>query len=272
LVNNNKLNGVIPSSLSNMTNLRILDLSNNQLVGDIPGSFTKFDKLVNLNLDSNRLSNTKPFNENMFASIKTLSMRGNHFTFDGIETLAKRTSLFFNYSPQKKIPLDFNNNKFSVYAGGTLSNNTYYWYKDGNLVATIQGDSTFAPTETGNYGVKIKNSIATVLTLTTDTLHFEASMANSHKVESENIASYNNMLSVYPNPAKSLVTVTFNLTGNCIVKLMDNSGKMLQTKTINTTKDGNKLQINVSRYAADIYFISITDEQNKTEIVKLNKE
>ncbi len=43
-------------------------------------------------------------------------------------------------------------------AGGHLSENTYRWYKDGNLVATKTGDSTFTPATPGDYSVTVTNS------------------------------------------------------------------------------------------------------------------
>jgi hypothetical protein len=268
----NQLSGDIPTELGNLISLTNMVLYNNKLSGPIPASFKKLKNLSYIDVSENKLGNLR----NEFplpAQLNTVIIANNHFTFDGIETLAKNTSLKFQYYNQYRLTLHLNNNKFSVYAGGTLSNNTYYWYKDGNLVATMHGDSTFTPTETGGYIVKVKNSIATALTLKSkDTIYFSALKSSNGNDVALNQIEFKNVLSVYPNPAKSLVTVTFDLKGICIVKLIDNSGKILQTKTINTIKDGNKLQLDVSRYAAGIYFINVTDESNKTEILKLNKE
>jgi hypothetical protein len=77
---------------------------------------------------------------------------------------------FAQYSPQAFIPLNQNGNTLSVSAGGTLSNNTYNWYNGGTLVATNTGDSTYTVTEVGNYSVAVTNSIATELTLYSDTV------------------------------------------------------------------------------------------------------
>jgi Leucine-rich repeat (LRR) protein len=269
-LNDNQLSGKIPPEIGNLSKLQTLYLQNNQLTGRIPGSFEKLENLQRLNLSNNGLGTTQ--NDFLFPDLIELEININHFTFDGIETLAMQNSLSFTYSPQGVIPFHLNNNEFSVYAGGTLSNNTYYWFKDGSLIATIQGDSTFTPNQTGSYTVRIKNSIATALTLKTGAIYFNALRSSNENGIVSDQMEFNNILSVYPNPATSLVTVTFNLTGNCIVKLIDNSGQILQTKTVNTIKDGNKLQLDVSKYAAGIYLVSIMDEHNKTEVVKLNKE
>lgn len=76
----------------------------------------------------------------------------------------------FIYEPQYFIPLHHNGNTISVSAGGTLSNNTYHWYRNNNLLNSIIGDSTLQITQAGNYYAAITNSIAKELTLYSDTV------------------------------------------------------------------------------------------------------
>ena len=61
---------------------------------------------------------------------------------------------------QRLGPITLNGNILSIYAGGTLSKNTYKWYRDGLPVATIVGDSTYRMTVPGVYGVYVTNSVA----------------------------------------------------------------------------------------------------------------
>lgn len=59
------------------------------------------------------------------------------------------------------LPLSNVGGVLAVDAGGTLSNNTYNWYKDGILITTIEGDNTYMPQEEGNYHCEVSNSIVT---------------------------------------------------------------------------------------------------------------
>ncbi|XP_035549706.1 receptor-like protein EIX2 [Juglans regia] len=56
LSNNNQLEGQLPSSLGNLTNLRILDLSGNYFIGEKPSSFTNLCQLQTFDLSSNNVS------------------------------------------------------------------------------------------------------------------------------------------------------------------------------------------------------------------------
>lgn len=60
----NSLEGEIPSSLSRLSMLEILDISNNKLTGEIPGSLTLMISLTLFNVSNNRLNGTLPFFRN----------------------------------------------------------------------------------------------------------------------------------------------------------------------------------------------------------------
>lgn len=60
----NSLEGEIPSSLSRLSTLEILDISNNKLTGEIPGSLTLMISLTLFNVSNNRLNGTLPFFRN----------------------------------------------------------------------------------------------------------------------------------------------------------------------------------------------------------------
>lgn len=174
-LNNNQLTGNIPASLGNMKNLDSLRLQFNQLTGSIPSALGNLiaTSRITVNLSNNQLSDTVP------ASLENLtfaytSLENNKFTFDGMEGFAKKFLLACDYAPQAIIPLHRNGNILSVYAGGTLSNNTYKWYNGSILAATLPADSTYTITGPGNYWVAVTNKIATQLTLYSDTLDLSA--------------------------------------------------------------------------------------------------
>src|SRR6266498_1822222 len=158
------------------------------------------------------------------------------------------------YDHQRKITVHQNGNTLSVSAGGTLSNNTYKWFKyDGTtytLVAILKADSTFHPSESGRYRVKVLNSVATQLQLYSKLFDYTA--PNSAVIASaQNSLQQNdktNLFLVYPNPAKDMLYVQTN--GNTSFSLLSQSGKILLTKNIN-----GKGSINISGMAGGLYYL-----------------
>jgi hypothetical protein len=205
--------------------------------------------------------------------LRQLTIRHNHYTFDGLETLVQNNNLNkLIYDRERIIDLHQNNNTLSVYAGGTLSNNTYKWFKDGALVSTIIGDATFTPISSGAYNVEVSNSIATQLILYSDTVTFSSIIAS----QQNNISSLQTVdkayFSVYPNPATSNTTVSFNAKGKYTIVVTDFSGKILMSKTGISSAAKNTFQLDVSRFASGMYNIIITDENNNRQRLKLNKQ
>lgn len=296
-LNNNQLSGSIPPELGDDENLRELDLSNNQLTGSIPpelgslyygepkllwnlflnnnklsGSIpTELGNLENLrklDLSNNKLSGAIPSELANFGMLNELDLSHNHFTFDGMELIAQ-TYTFAVYDKQKRIPVHLNNNTLSTSAGGTLSNNSYHWFKVGEKgYTTITGDSVFHPSQSGTYYARICNSIATQLILKTDTITYTA----AEPISQINISSYENAMQqnnnkkkfiVYPNPAKDILHVQTNKLTS--FSLIDQSGKILSTANIN----GNGT-INISNQATGIYYLrnNSTHEVNKIVVIK----
>ncbi len=180
---NNQLSGSIPE-FTNSIDLGDIDLSNNQLTGSIP-SFANIS-LTSLNLKNNQLTGTIPaiyplhmlfISNNQLtgplsvlidSEIMELHIDKNQFNFDDIEfNILYAQPYDFIYSPQACIPIHKNGDTLYVSAGGTLSNNTYYWYKDGTFLTTIEGDSTFIIPQTGTYTCEVDNDLAPELILCT---------------------------------------------------------------------------------------------------------
>ena len=166
----NQLSGSIPSSLGNLSKLIDLELGNNKLTGNIPPSLGNLFNLEILDLYVNQLSGTIPsILDNFKNMLFTYALNDNKFTFDGMEGIAKAYDVG-QYSPQANIPVNYNGKHLSVSAGGTLANDTFYWYKNNVLYQTNVGDSVLSVTTPGYYSVAVTNSIATELTLYSDTI------------------------------------------------------------------------------------------------------
>jgi hypothetical protein len=160
----------------------------------------------------------------------------------------------------------------SVSVGGSINHETFTWYKDGSLVATISGDSTFTATESGTYSVVVTNTDLPFLTLYSHDLKYTASAGLIVSANNNADININTKASIYPNPAKSNATLSFNAEGKYSITITNVSGKILQTRTGVAIKGLNIIQLDVSKYASGIYLITITNEKNKKQTIRLNKE
>ncbi len=170
----NQLTGIIPASLGNLTSLQTLTMEFNQLTGTIPASIGNLSNLSNFTAENNHLSGPLPVFLGS-SNFLNLYIQDNEFTFAGMEKIAQKIVWQKDYAPQATIPVRVSCGKLSVSAGGTPANNTYRWYNSaGILQAAIHADSTFTPVTPGNYYVTVSNSIATQLTLHSDTVNGSA--------------------------------------------------------------------------------------------------
>ncbi|MHA4736401.1 T9SS type A sorting domain-containing protein [Dyadobacter sp. MSC1_007] len=169
--------GNIPVQLGNLTNLKFLEISNIGLTGTIPASFNNLTNLKTLSLRDNAL--TGPIPDLTSIPLATaVDISKNKFTFAGMEENISRLDI---YSGQAKIPLHANvimgeiggrvNGELAgglfVFAGGTLANNTYRWYKNGALFTTTVGNEELW-TDEGLYRVEVTNSLVPGLTLVSE--------------------------------------------------------------------------------------------------------
>jgi hypothetical protein len=163
---------------------------------------------------------------------------------------------FAIYDNQALIPVHKDNDALSVLAGGTLSNNTYQWYRvtrAGNtIITTIAGDSVFHPSEGGKYFAEVFNSVATKLTLTSDTARYAArGILNTAPVaSSENEIQQDkiNLFLIYPNPARNILYV--QTSGEESFSLLSQSGQILLTANIKGSGS-----FDVSGMAAGLYYL-----------------
>jgi Leucine-rich repeat (LRR) protein len=268
-LNNNNLTGGIPSEIGKLSKLDYLDLSYNQLTGSIPSELGNLSNIESyFLLNNNQLSGEIPSSLTKLAKTVYIHLENNKFTFAGLLNLLNAFP-YAVYAPQAVINLTNNNGVLSVSAGS--NKNTYHWFNidaSHKLVATIQNDSIYNPGVSGHYYVRVSNSEAPKLTLYSDTVYYNAS-DNSIALKINNKIS---SISVYPNPATSFTTLSFNTDGKYSITITDVSGKILQTKTGVTFKGINTIQLDVSKYASGMYLIIITDEKNRKQTLRLNKE
>ena len=193
------LTGAIPATLGNLVNLTYLNLGNQQFSGAIPPELGNLTQLEYLNLGgANLFTGGIPASFNNLTNLQTLGLRydnccgemygtlggpipslagipatanvdirGNAFNFEGLDLNISRIDF---YTSQAKIDINYNvgTKVLSAEAGGVIANNTYNWYRNNVLIATITGTKNYNVTEEGTYYAQVTNSAVPGLTLTTE--------------------------------------------------------------------------------------------------------
>jgi hypothetical protein len=267
-LSHNKLTGTIPTTFGNLTAIRRLVLSHNRLTGNIPSSFNNLTMQNTLAVGFNDLSGSVPGLLTALPQLRVLRLIHNRYTFDGMEALVQHPFDTLRYWLQKKIAVHQNGNTLSVYAGGTLSNNTYNWYRNGALAATISGDSIFTPTSSGDYNVEVTNYVAIKLTLRSDTVSFNGLRGNQQNDQNNIVAKAidKNGYSIYPNPVKDVLHLN-NLSGNATISIITQDGRLVDKKTV----AGSSYAWNVKDLSAGSYYVRIEADKAVT-IMKFIKQ
>ncbi len=178
----NKLSGSKPTELGNVTSLTQIALSYNQFTGSIPASLGNLKSLQYLSLGNNQLSGTIPASLGNLVNMTSLFLSNNNFTFDGMELIATKFP-FAVYAPQAPIPLysvtllgGSDETFLHVSVGGTPASNTYKWFNDKGVVATISKDSSYEPLLSNYYYVQVTDSLVPGLTLHSDTVNVQTTV------------------------------------------------------------------------------------------------
>ena len=286
-LSNNQFTGNIPANIGNISKLDVLNLSYNQLSGKIPksiktlsmldalylqhnnltGGLTGFKGLTylsSLDISFNQFSQEKNvrFNRSEYPHLAYVVITNNNFTFSGLESLSSASIDEFDYSPQAIIPIHQNGSALSVSAGGTLSNNTYTWYKVSSSDSTvITGDSVFHPISSGKYFAHINNAIAAALTLKTDTVHYTMPFAQNDKEVIK--------ITVYPNPVKDILMINgLDATAITAIQITDAAGHVYIN---NETKQKQGYSCNVNNLRPGNYIVTIKDN-NRTQSYNFIKQ
>ena len=271
----NLFSGPIPSALSDATSLVELDISSNGLTGGIPASLNELPLLIRLNVALNKLTGKLPLLSNNYSvtnpdldvsynSLTTdrnpqyrgkqvagiFNLSNNRFTFNGLEYISKKYYTLTD-APQANLVVNLYNNKLAVSAGGTLSRNTYKWYKTGMAnPVTITGDSTYQPATSGQYFVNVTNSIVKFLTLTSDTIFYTTSGVNSNTAIT---------VSIYPNPVKGMITINgLNDKADSKITIADMSGHVWMSAM---SRRQITMKIDASGLKTGNYLVSVSDRK-----------
>ncbi|MBE7174428.1 MAG: T9SS type A sorting domain-containing protein, partial [Williamsia sp.] len=183
----------------------------------------------------------------------------NDLNFNGLESLVKNV-MYVNCNVQAPLSIHATDTSLSVSAGGTLSRNTYTWYRVGSSTPTvITGDSVYRPAASGSYYATIANSIVTKLVLTTDTVAYTAPPAKASPLT----------VSLSPVPARNELRVSGLPAGaDCRLVVADTYGTVWLTKK----SSGNATAVcDVSRLKAGMYTLAVING-NARQSVRFVKE
>ncbi len=192
-LSDNKLTGSFPSFIGQFTYLTYADVSKNKLSGNVPDTFGNLVNLIELRFSDNQLSGPVPASIAKICTfgngtLDILYLYDNEFTFSGVEAIATASTEAM-YSPQAIIPLHYNSGILSVSAGGTLANDSFYWYRNNVLYKVIAGDSVLNLTQDGYYSVAITNTIVTNDALNRDLILYSDTLGVCYFSQPANLSS-----------------------------------------------------------------------------------
>lgn len=80
--------------------------------------------------------------------------------------------------------------------------------------------------------------------------------------------------SVFPNPTTGKVTIQIGVSKTTVInaEVVDGAGKLILKQQLNFNATENSQSVNISSFANGLYFIKLTNSENKTEIIRIIKE
>lgn len=185
-LSNNRLAGNIPSYINQMESLRVLNLSDNLFTGQIPEGLGNIENLTTLYLSGNDLSGLIPEDLGYLGSFQYFNISDNNYEFSDLEPLWRWTNFNvfkndFQYSPQPKIGLTSLKTanisspfilRIEGYQPG--ENDKFQWFRNNELLEGETDSLLFIPSfsliDTGTYFFNVTNTLATLLTLTSENI------------------------------------------------------------------------------------------------------
>ena len=147
------------------------------------------------------------------------------------------------------------------YFGGKDS--TYVWKVKGKVsLDSVYKFTYFTGDDLGSFTVKVKG--------------YTSNCSSVYLVKTLNLTAANSIsaLNVYPNPLKETLTVTFAATaisGKINVRLIDFSGKLIQSEELDGASSNFETQMNVADLYPGMYLLEIENAGNRV-VRKLIKE
>ena len=84
------------------------------------------------------------------------------------------------------------------------------------------------------------------------------------KIAKVEVMAGSNVIAIYPNPVKDkLVIEASKSLGNAIIKITDQSGKIVFIQKMPTIQGGEKHAINVAGLGSGIYYLQLSSDNNK---------
>ncbi|WP_158594718.1 Ig-like domain-containing protein [Ulvibacterium marinum] len=180
-VSNNELSGSISPDLGNLTVLEEFWLSNNNFSGTVPTTITNLPVLRSVRLNDNAFRGDIPvLIPDLTVPGVEITLENNGFVFSDFEDEYPEYSTLadnFTYNPQADVDrretisvLENDSVTLSTKALSSL-NNSYIWYKDGEVIPNVTGNSYTIPDfdplqDSGDYWFVASNSVIPILELT----------------------------------------------------------------------------------------------------------
>ena len=163
------------------------------------------------------------------------------------------TSPTFNTGVYTVIPVTLTETSGTLNSSSTIGN---HWYEQvaGDLSAT---GVSYIPTASGSYYSVVTD--ANTCTTTSNTINF----TYTNIVETSSRINY----SVFPNPSKGIINISFENSINGLLSIEDYTGKIVYNEKVNQ-KNGSVKTIDLSKYSNGVYFINLENQKYK---VVLNK-
>jgi Leucine-rich repeat (LRR) protein len=188
-LSNNLLSGTLPTTIGDLTSAKNINLSGNNFEGTLPSEIGDLENVLVLNFSGNNFASTIPSDFSYLSSLTEFNIGNNAFQFIDIEPVFGWANYpgfnsSFTYTPQAKIGVV---QTIKGYIGSPLSiqiedyitaeHDVFKWYKN-NVLLTGKTDPVlvipaYSESNSGTYHCVVTNSLATLLTLTSNDILVE---------------------------------------------------------------------------------------------------